>query len=67
MVWLQMNALLITNSFEYCAFEENLTVFLHIHKIENRRETESVMYLIKIISVLLFLCHIVTRVMFLSS
>jgi len=30
-------------------------MLLHIHKIENRRETESVMYLIKIIFVLLFL------------
>jgi len=43
------------NVFEHCAFEENLIVLLHMHRIENGRETESVMYLIKIISVLLFL------------
>ena len=39
------------NVFEHCAF----VVLLHIHRIENGRETESVMYLINIISVLLFL------------
>ena len=49
MIWLKMNI------FKHCAFEENLTVLLHIHRIENRRETESVMYLMKIIFVLLFL------------
>ena len=43
------------NIFEHCAFEENLTVLLHIHRIENRRETEYVMYLMKIIFVFLFL------------
>ena len=55
MIWLKMNALLITVIFLNTAFEENLTVLLHIHRIENRRETESVMYLMKIIFVLLFL------------
>jgi len=54
MVWLQMNALSITVMFLNTAFEENLIVLLHMHRIENGRETESVMYLIKIICVLLF-------------